>query len=70
MNEAPRKGDPVTYRGELVGHVSSVDGNICHIIPRPEHADLYPNGAGFIWRFQHGLNALHSWPGKPPAAGG
>lgn len=61
----PRKGAPITYRGELVGYVSSVEGNTCYVSPLPEHADKYPKGAGFIWRFRDCLNELHDWPGKP-----
>lgn len=63
---APKKGDPITYRGELVGTVSSVNGNLCHVDPLPAHADKYPDNAPFIWRFKDGPNKLHDWPGKRP----
>jgi len=51
----PRVGDPINYKGVFVGHVSSVENNICNT--NVEHG-------GFIWRFKDGLNKLHSWPGK------
>jgi hypothetical protein len=54
----PRKGEPITYRGALVGTVSSVDGNLCWV--------NYYRGepAPFIWRFKDGLNNMHEWPSK------
>lgn len=54
----PKKGDPVSYRGEHSGHVDSVDGRICSIIFADGHRDV------FIWCFPEGLNTLHDWPTK------
>ena len=55
---APRIGQPITYRGEIVGTVTRVEGNLCW--------RSYPDGESlpFIWRFKDGLNTLHDWPGK------
>lgn len=53
----PRKGDLVTYRGQVAGKVLSVEGELCWVD--------YPNGANpFIWCFKDGLNNLHEWPTK------
>lgn len=53
----PQVGQPVTYRGEHVGTVQRVDGNLCWV--------NYPTGTEpFIWRFNDGLNQLHDWPSK------
>lgn len=54
----PSVGDEITYRGAVVGRVTSVSGNLCW--------RSYPDGESlpFIWRFHDGLNNLHSWPGK------
>lgn len=55
----PRKGDPITYLGEVIGVVSSVEGNLCWV--RYENKD---SSEPFIWRFHDGLNTLHDWPNK------
>ncbi len=54
----PRKGDPITYRGEVVGNVTSVEDALCY--------RTYPDGQAcpFIWCFRDGLNRLHEWPTK------
>ncbi len=60
----PRKGANVYYKGELVGQVLSVEGNLCWV--------NYPDSMGgpnpFIWRFleqgEYVLNNLHDWDGK------
>ena len=54
----PRVGQTIVYRGEPVGRVTSVDGNLCW--------RTYPDGESlpFIWAFHDGLNALHDWPTK------
>lgn len=54
----PRVGDPIRYRGDVVGSVTRVEGNLCW--------RTYPNGEAlpFIWRFRNELNMLHDWPGK------
>ena len=54
----PRVGDPITYLGEVVGHVTRVDGALCW--------RSYPDGDSlpFIWKFRDGLNRLHDWPNK------
>jgi hypothetical protein len=56
---APRKGDEITYKGDPVGVVLSVDGGLCWV----EYYDGSPSGP-FIWRFKDGLNRLHDWPRK------
>jgi hypothetical protein len=55
---APRVGDPVKYRGQLVGHVTRIDGALCW--------RSYPDRGSlpFIWCFSDTLNKLHDWPGK------
>jgi hypothetical protein len=60
-NHKPRIGQPITYKGEVVGVVTRVDGNLCW--------RSYPNGESlpFIWRFSDGVNALHDWPTKAGA---
>ncbi len=52
----PRVGQIVSYRGEAVGKVTSVEGALCW--------RSYPDGESlpFIWCFGDGLNALHDWP--------
>lgn len=53
----PRKGDPVSYRGQPAGHVLSVEGALCWV--------SYTKGPDpFIWCFKDGLNSLHDWPTK------
>lgn len=54
----PRKGDPIAYRGEIVGNVTRVEGGLCF--------RSYPDGESmpFIWCVGDGLNALHDWPTK------
>jgi hypothetical protein len=54
----PRVGEPISYKGELVGHVTRVEGSLCF--------RSYPDGEPlpFIWCFNDGLNALHDWPSK------
>lgn len=53
----PQVGQIVTYRGETVGRVTSVEGNLCWV--------NYATGpAPFIWRFKDTLNVLHDWPTK------
>lgn len=54
----PRKGDPVTFRGEPRGKVSSVEGSICWL----DDGTDTPNC--FIWCFRESLNTLHDWPAK------
>lgn len=57
-DQKPRKGDPITYRGEPAGEVVRIDGNLCWTTANGD--------APFIWRFPrtHDLNNLHDWPGK------
>jgi hypothetical protein len=55
----PRKGDLITYRGEVTGTVHRVEGALCW--------NAYSDGRDplpFIWCFKDGLNALHDWPTK------
>ena len=54
----PRVGDTITYRGEVVGNVTRVEGNLCW--------RSYPDGESlpFIWCFRDTLNILHDWPTK------
>lgn len=58
----PRKGQQVIAtkenpdydEGYVLGVVSRVDGNICHMT----------NDNSFIWRFSDCLNKFHSWESK------
>lgn len=52
----PKRGDAIAYKGCVVGHVTTVEGNLCW-----HDGDLT---GPFIWKFKDGLNALHTWPGK------
>lgn len=54
----PRKGEPVSYRGEPAGLVGRTEGNLCWI----EGSD-----APFIWAFHDGVNAMHEWPSRNSA---
>jgi hypothetical protein len=51
----PRKGQPVTYCGEVVGTVRAVEGNLCWVDGSPH---LYGD-APFIWAHHDALNSLH-----------
>lgn len=56
---APRKGDPITYRGALIGEVTLVDGDLCWYKRfKDNETDV------FIWNFKSGPNELHGWPTK------
>ena len=61
----PRVVSKVYYKGEYVGKVKRVDGNICWV-RYPEHLGGLQS---FIWRFKspggyEELNNLHEWEGK------
>ena len=54
----PRAGDPVQYKGEIVGTITRTKGSLCW--------RTYPDGETlpFIWCFRDCLNTLHDWPTK------
>lgn len=56
----PRKGAPIHFRQDFVGYVHRVDRSLCYYV-KTGTADTYDV---FIWAFQDGLNAFHSWPGR------
>lgn len=55
----PRVGQPLTYRGEHIGTVRRVEGNLC-VINYADGSEPSP----FIWRFHDGLNTMFDWPTK------
>ena len=59
----PRKGDPVSYRGEAVGKVHRVEEGLLYVEKPDGEISLQ-----CIWCFRDGLNSLHSWPSKQPDA--
>jgi hypothetical protein len=56
----PRKGQTVSYRGQVVGVVDHVDGSLCWVRYHDSKKETLP----FIWCFSEGLNKLHDWPTK------
>lgn len=59
----PKVGDPITYRGKVVGTVTRTEQQLCWWRRTIDRDD----GGMFIWCFRDGLNAMHSWPGKDEA---
>lgn len=61
----PVKGQPVVYKGKLVGSVMSVEKNLCWC----DYSQTQTHGepGPFIWAFQDGVNAFHDWPTKDGA---
>jgi hypothetical protein len=62
VESKPRKGDPISYRGEVIGSVHRVEGALCWTA-YSDGSDPLP----FIWCFSDGLNAMHDWPTKAAA---
>lgn len=54
----PRLGDTIEYMGVDVGKVSKIEGALCYVTARDGLE------SPFIWCFEDGLNAFHTWPTK------